>query len=180
MRCASTDAAIGALMSLPPALRWNGGIRLKGGHHLAVEPRFSLSSGLKRNDDRAHGSSTMQASPLRLRSCDAPSSVWDPSEKKPRRALSFLPGPRSGDQGDHHAAHKGSGYTDANDPAEGGGLGKMSHCSLADCRGLSLVYAPEGALPSLLSSSGSLQLIPYSFSGVHVLMDLSQGLAYQT
>src|SRR5215207_5959505 len=124
MRCASTDAAIGALMSLPPALRWNGGIRLKGSHHLAVEPRFSLSSGLKRNDDRAHGSSTMQASPLRLRSCDALSSVWDPSEEKPRRALSFLPGTRSDDQGNHYAGPRGSRDAHADDPAKGGRLGE--------------------------------------------------------
>ena len=58
--------------------------------------------------------------------------------------------------------------------------GKRAIAASDDRRGLSAIYALEGALPSLLLSSGSLQLIPYSFSGVHVLMDRSQGLAYQT
>jgi hypothetical protein len=44
-----------------------------GSDKLAMEPLFSLGSRLKRNDDSAHDSSTMPASPPRLRFCEADS-----------------------------------------------------------------------------------------------------------
>jgi len=54
-------------------------------------------------------------------------------------------------QGDHHADPKGRGDTDADNPAEGGGLGKSAIAASADCRGLSPIYALEDAWPNLLS-----------------------------
>src|SRR5215204_728326 len=43
---------------------------------------------------------------------------------------SMFSGPGADDKRDDHAANKRSGDTDANDPAEGGGLGKKRHRNL--------------------------------------------------
>jgi len=63
-----------------------------GSGKLTMEPLFSLGSGLKRNDDRAHGSPSMPASPLRLRFCetDSPGSGIAPMRNPETRYRSFL------------------------------------------------------------------------------------------